>query len=182
MFLVFVRFSYSLFILHQSVLHFRLPFVFLSTIGGSPFIAFPSRFMVFHSLFIVSSAVWEQFFRFLFLHFQKANFPRIFFTLRIFPPGFPESCSVSAGKLPPRAIANAGLCLWNRCLYPLVICFFGTKKIGSRIINTSNEKASPLMVPKARLNQKSEGFPIRNGIKPNIVEAIVKTIGMILAL
>ena len=64
----------------------------------------------------------------------------------------------------------------------MVIWLFGTKKIGNRIINTSREKASPLMVPKARLNQKSDGFPIRNGIKPSMVDTIVSTIGMILAL
>ena len=95
---------------------------------------------------------------------------------------FPAGTSVPGVHVSPSAIARAGACFRCRCLYPLVIWLFGTKKIGSRITRTSREKASPLMVPNARLNQKSEGVPIRNGMKPNIVDTMVSTMGMILAL
>lgn len=50
------------------------------------------------------------------------------------------------------------------------------------MINTGSEKVRPLIVPMARLFQKGLMSPIKKGINPNRVEAIVRKMGMILAL
>ena len=54
--------------------------------------------------------------------------------------------------------------------------------IGKYIISTGSENARPLMVPIAMFFQKGLISPMRKGINPSRVEAMVRNIGTILAL